>query len=262
MASREPMDEAQDSSSRPARSPSSFRSASDTESVRAGETQRALEVTLDAAPAALPYRLTLHGRYVTLVPLDAAAHADALWERAGGPDHDGLWRYLHSGPFPTRAAFVADLERKAVSDEQLFFAILDNLLGGATGFACYMRIEPRHRRIEVGSILYTPAFQRTRGATEAMYLLARHVFEDLGYRRYEWKCDVLNELSCRAAVRFGFTFEGIFRQHMIVKGRSRDTAWYAMLDTEWPERRAEFERWLDPSNFDAGGTQLTRLCMN
>jgi RimJ/RimL family protein N-acetyltransferase len=125
--------------------------------------------------------------------------------------------------------------------------------------AALMRIEPEHPVIEVGSILYTPALQRTRGATETMYLLARHVFEELGYRRYEWKCNALNEASRRAALRLGFTFEGIFRQHMIVKGRRRDTAWFSMLDCEWPVRKAGFERWLDPSNFDANGQQKSSL---
>jgi len=122
-----------------------------------------------------------------------------------------------------------------------------------------MRIEPRHRVIEVGSIVYAPSLQRTRGATEAMYLMARYVFEELGYRRYEWKCNSLNAASRRAALRLGFTFEGIFRQHMIIKGRSRDTAWYSMLDSEWPRRKAAFERWLDVSNFNADGRQKTSL---
>ena len=122
-----------------------------------------------------------------------------------------------------------------------------------------MRIEPAHRVIEVGSILYTRQLQRTPLATEAMYVMARHVFEDLGYRRYEWKCNALNAPSRRAALRFGFTFEGIFRQHMIVKGRNRDTAWFSMLDSEWPARKASFERWLDPSNFGPDGRQKVAL---
>jgi RimJ/RimL family protein N-acetyltransferase len=122
-----------------------------------------------------------------------------------------------------------------------------------------MRIEPAHRVIEVGSILFTSRLQRTVGATEAMYLMARHVFEDLGYRRYEWKCNALNAPSRRAALRLGFTFEGIFRQHMLVKGRNRDTAWFSMIDSEWPQRKASFERWLDPSNFDAQGRQKVSL---
>lgn len=122
-----------------------------------------------------------------------------------------------------------------------------------------MRIEPQHRVIEVGNILYTPRFQRTAGATEAMYLMARHVFEELGYRRYEWKCNALNGPSRRAAQRLGFTFEGIFRQHMIVKGSNRDTAWFSMLDSEWPARKAALERWLDPANFDVDGRQKSSL---
>src|SRR5207248_8753548 len=126
----------------------------------------------------------------------------------------------------------------------------------AVGYASFMRVEPVHRSIEVGNILYTPLLQRTRAGTEAMYLMARHVFEELEYRRYEWKCDALNEPSRRAALRLGFQFEGIFRQHMIVKGRNRDTAWFSMLDCEWPERREAVERWLHPDNFDAEGTQL------
>src|SRR5262249_12793978 len=132
------------------------------------------------------------------------------------------------------------------------------------GYASLMRIDPAHRVIEVGNILYLPSLQRTVGATEAMFLLARYVFEDLGYRRCEWKCDALNEPSPRAALRLGFTFEGIFRQHMIVKGKNRDTAWYSMLDAEWPARKEAFERWLGPSNFSADGRQRTslRLCCN
>ena len=199
------------------------------------------------------------GRYVTLAPLDPAAHGDGLWEGSAGPENEWLWLYMADGPFHDRAAFDASLAKKAASDDPLFFAILDHASERAAGYASYMRIEPVHGSIEVGGIVYTPAFQRTRGATEAMYLMARHVFEDLGYRRYEWKCDALNEPSRRAALRLGFTFEGIFRQHMIVKGRNRDTAWFSMLDSEWPARRPAFERWLDPSNFDAEGRQIRRL---
>ena len=132
-------------------------------------------------------------------------------------------------------------------------------VAGPTGRAALMRIEPAHRVIEVGGIVYSPRLQRTRGATEAMYLLARHVFDELGYRRYEWKCNALNQPSRSAARRLGFTFEGIFRQHLIIKSRSRDTAWFSMLDTEWPDRKTRFERWLAPDNFDADGHQLSPL---
>jgi RimJ/RimL family protein N-acetyltransferase len=170
-----------------------------------------------------------------------------------------LWRYLFEGPFPNRRAFDDFLERVSSQTDPLFFAIVDKTSGLAVGYASYLRIEPLHRCIEVGNILYTPRLQQTAGATEAMYLMARHVFEDLAFRRYEWKCNALNEPSRRAATRLGFTFEGIFRQHMIVKGHNRDTAWYSMIDSEWPSRRANFESWLDPSNFDAGGRQKLSL---
>lgn len=211
------------------------------------------------SPARLPGRSTTEGRYVTLVPLDPTAHGDALWEATRGPENDPLWVYLFEGPFPDRAAFDSELQRKAQSDDPLFFAILDNATGSALGWAAFMRVDPKNRCIEVGSILYTPALQRTRGATEAMYLMARRVFEELGYRRYEWKCNALNEPSRRAALRLGFTFEGEFRQHMVIKGRSRDTAWFSMLDTEWPARKAAFERWLHPSNFDDRDRQRSSL---
>ncbi|MCU1261280.1 MAG: GCN5-related N-acetyltransferase [Bryobacterales bacterium] len=216
---------------------------------------------MNMSPGAAPERVTIEGRYVTVAPLDAAVHAEALWEASRGPENDALWAYLPDGPFPDFASFQADLEFKSATTDPLFFAIVDRASGRATGRASFMRIEPRHRCVEVGGILYTPALQRTRGATEAMYLMARHAFEDLGYRRYEWKCNALNEPSRRAALRLGFTFEGIFRQHMIVKGRNRDTAWFAMLDSEWPDRKVEFERWLDPANFDAGGRQRSPLML-
>jgi RimJ/RimL family protein N-acetyltransferase len=215
-------------------------------------------MALDPSPAPRPRRTTLEGRCVRLVPLDPAAHAEDLWNLACAPEHDGLWAYLFDGPYRERAAFEASLAKKAASDDPLFFAILELPSGRAVGYASLMRIEPAHRVIEVGGILYTPALQRTTGATEAMYLLARHVFDDLGYRRYEWKCNALNEPSRRAALRLGFTFEGIFRQHMIMKGANRDTAWFSMLDGEWPSRRAAFESWLDPSNF-TNGAQKTSL---
>src|ERR1700741_3151995 len=214
---------------------------------------------VDPSPARAPQPTTLNGRFVTLVPLDPATHGAALYEASHGPEREDLWRYLFDGPYPDQAAFEARLKQMAASRDPLFFTILDNANGKPVGYASYLRIEPAHRCIEVGSILFTPALQRTPGATEAMYLMARHVFEELGYRRYEWKCNSLNEPSRRAALRLGFTFEGIFRQHMIIKGRNRDTAWYAMLDSEWPTRKANFEHWLDPSNFAADGQQRIAL---
>jgi RimJ/RimL family protein N-acetyltransferase len=203
--------------------------------------------------------VTLTGRYVDVVPLDVTAHGAALYAATAGPEHDWLWTYLFDGPFDDESTFMRALTNKAASQDPLFFAIVDRATGKAVGVAALMRIEPAHRVIEVGSILYAPALQRTRGSTEAMYLLARYVFETLGYRRYEWKCHALNEPSRAAALRLGFTFEGIFRQHMIIKGRNRDTAWYSMLDVEWPARKRAFEAWLAPENFDGNGRQKTRL---
>ena len=151
---------------------------------------------------------------------------------------------------------MAEASTKA---DPLLFALVDPATGKAVGHATYMRIEPAQRVIEVGNILYTRALQRTPAATEAMYLMARHAFEDLGYRRYEWKCNAFNAPSRAAAKRLGFTYEGLFRQHMIVKGRNRDTAWFSLLDSEWPHAKAAFEAWLSPDNFDAEGRQKARL---
>ena len=209
-----------------------------------------LGVPVDSSPAKRPQRTTLEGRWVTLTPLDAEAHAESLYTKTHGEDTEHLWQYLFDGPFPDRPAFEADLRRKAATQDPLFFTIIEKASGVPVGSAAYLRIEPNHRSIEVGYILYTPEFQRTCGATEAMYLMARHAFEDLGYRRYEWKCNSLNAPSRRAALRLGFRFEGIFEQHMIIKGRNRDTAWYAMLDSDWLARRRNFEQWLLPENFD------------
>jgi RimJ/RimL family protein N-acetyltransferase len=209
-------------------------------------------------PAKPPAAVTLIGRDVRLVPLDPAIHSESLWSGAGGPKHAELWTYLTEGPFDDRESFDRALGRRATSLDRIYFAVVETGSDRALGYAALMRADIAHGVIEVGSILYTPALQQTRGGTEAMYLLAQHVFEDLGYRRYEWKCNALNIRSRRAALRLGFTFEGIFRQHMIVKGLNRDTAWYSMLDSEWPARKAGFELWLAPENFDASGAQKRR----
>ena len=214
---------------------------------------------VDTRAAAPPSRVTMQGAYTNLVPLDPSRHAADLYEPTHGEGSQNLWRYLWDGPFSSETAFRSALERKAASDDPLFFAITEPQSGRALGYASYMRIEPANRCIEVGGILFSPALQRTRAATEAMYLMARHAFEDLEYRRYEWKCDALNRPSMRAALRLGFAYEGFFRQHMIVKGRNRDTAWFSMLDSEWPARKAAFESWLSPENFDADGRQRTAL---
>jgi RimJ/RimL family protein N-acetyltransferase len=218
-----------------------------------------IDERLDPTPAKSPSRITMEGRLVRLKPLNPVAHADSLYEGSHGNGRDDLWRYLFEGPFPDRAAFDVHLKQKAASEDPLFFAIVDKRSGLAVGHAAYLRITPAHRVIEVGSILFTPRLQKTPGATEAMYLMALHAFEDLGYRRYEWKCDARNVPSRRAALRLGFRFEGIFRQHMIVKGQNRDTAWFGMYDCEWPARKVNFEQWLDPSNFDAHGNQKVPL---
>jgi RimJ/RimL family protein N-acetyltransferase len=209
-----------------------------------------------------PERITIVGHYVTIEPLDPAKHTEALWQGLGGELNESLWLYMPDGPFLDRAAFDAHMQAKAISEDPLFFAIVDRQTKLAVGRATLMRIDPLHRVIEVGGIIFTRVLQRSRGATEAMYLLARYVFDELGYRRYEWKCNALNEPSRRAALRLGFAFEGIFRQHMIIKGRNRDTAWFSMLDSEWPARKREFERWLDESNFDSLGNQKTGLKQN
>jgi RimJ/RimL family protein N-acetyltransferase len=206
----------------------------------------------------VPARTTLAGRWVTLVPL-AAAHAEDLHAATCGAEREDLWRYFFVGPFADAVAFRADIEEKAAGDAPLFFAVIENESGRALGYQAYLNIEPANRAIEVGSVLYSPALQRTAGATEAQYLFAAHAFENLGCRRYVWKCDDANQKSKAAAVRLGFVHEGLFRQHMIVKGRNRDTAWFSMLDGEWPARKAAFEAFLAPQNFDAAGRQKRSL---
>jgi len=196
---------------------------------------------------------------VSLLPFDLGTQAEALYNATHGPEREDQWRWMGDGPFPSCQAYEEAFAGKAVSTDPLFFAIIDNTTGKPVGQASYLRIEPTHRVIEVGNIIFSPLLQRRPGATEAMYLMARHVFEDLGYRRYEWKCNALNTPSRQAALRLGFRFEGIFRQHMIIKGRNRDTAWFAMLDNEWPTRKANFERWLAPENFGPDGQQRISL---
>jgi len=215
---------------------------------------------VDAHAAKRPDRITLKGRWITLAPLDAGKHAEALYDGSNGDAaRESVWNYLFDGPYSSPDDFRSNIELKARSADPLFFAVIDNTTGHAVGYQTLMRIDAPNRVIEVGNIMYTPAMQRTAGATEAQYLFARYVFDELGYRRYEWKCNDLNAPSKRAARRFGFSFEGVFRQHMIVKGRNRDTAWFAMLDGEWPARKAAYERWLAPDNFDRQGRQKTNL---
>jgi len=216
-------------------------------------------IAVDPTPAQRPKPVVLSGRVVTLRPFHKASQAKALYDGTHGPEKDNLWRYMNEGPYAGPADYEAVFSQKQKSVDPLFLAIIDNATSLPVGQASYLRIEPAHRSIEVGHIIFTPALQRSPGATEAMYLMARHVFNDLGYRRYEWKCNALNQPSRRAALRLGFTYEGIFRQHMISKGRNRDTAWFSMLDSEWPQLQSNFEQWLAPSNFDPHGRQRLSL---
>lgn len=207
-------------------------------------------------PAPRPEHKELQGRYVTLVPLKGE-HAAALYPQFHG-ENDHVWTFMYEAPFASLEAFQKHIDAKAASTDPLFFAIIDNKTRQPAGQATFMRIDTVNRVIEVGNIIYSPLLQKTPAATETMYLMAKYAFE-LGYRRYEWKCNALNEPSKRAAPRFGFTYEGTFRQHLIVKGHNRDTAWFSMLDSEWPAHKAAYEAWLAPSNFDAHGQQLKSL---
>ena len=206
-------------------------------------------------PCPRPARVVQEGRYARLEPL-AAAHADGLMAASA---EASSFDYLFDAPPRDRADLSGWIESRMTSEDPLFHAVLDKATGIAGGRQSLMRIVPEHGVIEIGNILWGPAIARTRIATEALYLAARYVFDDLGYRRFEWKCNDLNEPSKRAARRFGFAFEGVFRQHMWMKGANRDTAWFAMLDKDWPRLRAAYERWLEPQNFDAAGRQRSKL---
>jgi RimJ/RimL family protein N-acetyltransferase len=209
-------------------------------------------------PRPRPARVALAGRYCRLEPLDPQRHVDDLFAASMAPGAEERFRYLFDSP-QDRAGFDAWIARSAASEDPLFYAVIDAATGRCEGRQTFMRIVPEHGVIEIGNILWGPAIARTRVATEALYLFARHAFDALGYRRYEWKCNALNEPSRRAALRFGFAFEGIFRQHMVAKGANRDTAWFAMIDADWPRLRAGYERWLAPENFDPQGRQRMRL---
>jgi RimJ/RimL family protein N-acetyltransferase len=185
------------------------------------------------------------GRYVRLSPVDPAGDAESLWRAThdGSDDADAVWTYLAYGPFADAAAMCAWLDTLVPSEDPLFLTVHTD--AGPSGVVSFMSIEPEMRRIELGHIWYAPAAQRSEANTETVFLMLREAFEELGYRRVEWKCDALNARSRAAAERLGFTFEGVFRQHMVVKGHNRDTAWFSIVDDEWPELRAAFERWLE-----------------
>ncbi len=211
---------------------------------------------VNAWPASPPGPVMLIGNFGHVQKLDQD-HAGDLWQAVQG--HDALWPYMGYGPFADEATFADWTAQRTKLEDPFSYAIVDGDSGRAVGITTLMEIRPAMRVVEVGHIVYSPALQRTPLATEAQFLLARYVFESLGYRRYEWKCNALNAPSRRAAERYGFTYEGLFRQHQIVKGRNRDTAWFSMLDSEWPSRKRAFESWLSPANFTEDGKQKQGL---
>lgn len=210
-------------------------------------------------PAKRPERVVLDGRFCRLEPIDPKRHADDLFRASNPPDAARRFRYLFD-PVPVSRTLLDDWLQKAVlSNDPLVFAVVDKRTGRTEGRQTLMRITPEHRTIEIGNIYWGPAISRSPVTTEANYLFAKYVFDDLGYRRFEWKCDALNAPSRAAAERFGFTYEGHFRRAVINKGRSRDTAWFAMIDEEWPRLKAAYESWLSPGNFDGDGRQRAAL---
>jgi RimJ/RimL family protein N-acetyltransferase len=211
------------------------------------------------SPRPPPPRTAMQGRFCTVEPLDPDRHAADLFA-ANAQDRDGrIWTYYPYGPFATLAEYRAWAENACVDPGRQFHAIRDNATGKAVGVAAYINAQPAVGVVEVGSLVFSPLLQRRPAATEAMYLMMRRVFDELGYRRYEWKCDSLNQPSRDAAARLGFRYEGLFRQATITRGRNRDTAWFSIIDREWPGLREAFERWLDPGNFDPDGTQRRPL---
>jgi RimJ/RimL family protein N-acetyltransferase len=223
--------------------------------------ERPVGPVVDPLPPGLkPDLRPLHGRWMRLDALDAVHHGHALYRSfKGHPQSDELWTWMAYGPFETEEDFLDYVREKQASRDPWFYAFVKRETGEAMGVGAFMRADPANGVIEIGHIWMAPSLQRTREATEAVYLMIRHAFADLGVRRLEWKCDALNAPSRRAAERLGFAFEGVFHQHYIVKGRNRDTAWYAMLDKDWPRIHVAFETWLSDSNFDASGRQKAKL---
>ncbi len=206
---------------------------------------------------ARPAMEVLDGRYTRLEPFNAG-HADQLYEAALAPGSEDRFRYLFEITPPDRAHFDQWFNKAAAGSDPFFYAVIDKSTGRAEGRQALMRIDQAHGVIEIGNIHWGPAIARSRVATEALYLFAKYAFDNR-YRRFEWKCNNLNEPSKRAALRFGFQFEGVFRQHMVAKGQNRDTAWFAIIDSDWPELQRRYEAWLSPGNFDSAGRQITRL---
>jgi RimJ/RimL family protein N-acetyltransferase len=210
-------------------------------------------------PRPRPQRIVLDGRYVRLEPLSAARHGDGLFEAATAGNADERFLWLSETTPATRAEFQPWLEKVEASEDPLYFVCIDKATGKVAGRQTLMRIDPANGVIEIGHIHWGPLMQRRPAATEAHFLFMKHIFDDLGYRRWEWKCNDRNEPSKRAALRFGFTPEGVFRQAMVIKGENRDTAWFSIIDKEWPALRPAYEAWLDPANFDADGRQRVSL---
>jgi RimJ/RimL family protein N-acetyltransferase len=206
-----------------------------------------------------PARTVIDGKHCRIEPLDVAQHAADLFDAYGRASNGSDWTYLFAEPFSDFESFQRYLTQAAASADPLHYAVIDKASNKAVGTFALMRIEPVHGVIEVGSVTFSPLLKQTRISTEAQYLLMRYVFDDLKYRRYEWKCDSLNAPSRKTAARLGFEFEGIFRQAIVYKGRNRDTAWYAIIDRDWPRIEQAFERWLADDNFDASGTQRKSL---
>jgi RimJ/RimL family protein N-acetyltransferase len=219
---------------------------------------------IDAQPAKVPQHLTITGQYVALEPI-AASHAPALYQQLCLNSPERTWAYVPAGPFESEESFAEHVDKLVVSRDPLFFTVITKsglpaiAPGSPVGYLSLMRIDVKNRGVEIGHITLSAALQRTTAATEALFLAMRHCFEGLGNRRLEWKCDSLNAKSRRAAQRLGFVPEGVFRKHLIVRGRSRDTAWFSIVDDEWPARKAALERWLDGENFDAEGRQKKTL---
>ncbi len=203
-------------------------------------------------------RTPMYGRTCNVVPLEQG-HSAALHAAFSADETGTLWTYMPAGPFKSEADYAAWVADACHSEDPLFFAIIDKTTGQPVGVASYLRIQPENGVAEVGYITFSPVLQRTPMATEAMYLMMKRVFDELGYRRYEWKCDALNGPSRQAAARLGFQYDGLFKQALVYKGRNRDTAWFSILDCDWPQVKAGFEAWLDPANFDVQGQQKTPL---
>ena len=210
-------------------------------------------------PCPRPGGHVLEGRHVTLEPADFSVHAQDLFEALSGPGDDELWRWTLMGPFATAAALREEMEHRFKNWGTVSYVIRLKATGRVEGMFCYLRIREEVGSAEIGAVVFGKHLQRTAAATETVYLSAKHIFEECGYRRYEWKCNSRNKASRRAGERFGFTYEGTFRQDYVVKGESRDTDWLSMLDGEWPQRKRMFEKWLAPDNFDENGRQINSL---